>query len=66
MVVSELYCLSESCKMNKLYFRLYIEDILICVMNGNKESFVILSCCHMAAMKKNESVYNVKFSRNQI
>ena len=39
MVVSELYCLSESCKMNKLYFRLYIENILICVMNGNKEFF---------------------------
>lgn len=30
---------------------------------GIRSSFVILSCCHMAAMKKNESVYNVKFSR---
>lgn len=66
MVVSELYCLSESCKMNKLYFRLYIEDILICVMNGNKEFFCYTFMLSYGCYEKNESVYNVKFSRNQI
>ena len=49
-----MYSLYESCKMNNLNFGLYIEDILIRIMNGDEDSLAMLLCTFMQGRKEQE------------
>ena len=49
-----MYSLYESCKMNNLNFGLYIEDILIRIMNGDEDSLAMLLCTFMQGRKEKE------------
>ena len=42
-----MYSLYESCKMNKLKFGRYIEDILTRMKDGDKDYRIILSCIYV-------------------
>ncbi len=39
-----MYSLFESCKMNKINFGTYIEDILTRIMKGDKDYLAMLPC----------------------
>lgn len=47
-----MYSLHESCKMNNLNFGLYIEDILICIMNEDEDNLAMLPCNYVPSCKE--------------
>ena len=52
-----MYSLYESCKMNNLNFGLYIEDILIHIMNGDEDNLAMLLCAFMQGRKEKECAW---------